>query len=76
MNTDQSLSFEVAIRELEDIVRKLESGNIELEKAIELYSRGAELRTICDQKLKEAKLKVEQIVEKEGVVAQTVPFDS
>lgn len=57
-----NLSFEQAIKELEDIVRKLESGQVDLESAIKDYERGSELRKICEQKLSDAKLKVENII--------------
>jgi exodeoxyribonuclease VII small subunit len=61
-NSSQNLSFEEALIELEDIVKKLEGGNLPLESAIELYSRGNFLKSYCEKKLSEAKLKVEQIV--------------
>jgi exodeoxyribonuclease VII small subunit len=61
-NSAKNLSFEEALAELEDIVRKLESGNIPLESAIDLYTRGNFLRSYCDKRLAEAKLRVEQVV--------------
>jgi exodeoxyribonuclease VII small subunit len=61
-NSIENLSFEGALAELEDIVRKLESGNIPLESAIDLYSRGNFLRSYCEKRLAEAKLRIEQIV--------------
>lgn len=57
----EELSFEEAVKELELIVRTLESGNQELENSIELYERGNVLRAHCEKKLGEAKLKVEKI---------------
>ena len=57
------LSFEQALAELETIVRQLESGEVELEKSISIYERGAALRAHCDGKLKDAELKVEKIVQ-------------
>ena len=61
--TDLSaLSFEAAMAELEDVVRKLESGSVPLEESINLYERGAALKAHCETKLKEAELKVEKIV--------------
>lgn len=65
------LSFEKASQELEDIVRKLESGNLDLEVAIQLYSRGNELKAHCEQMLSEAKLKVEMITNKDGIIQTT-----
>lgn len=57
-----NLPFEEAMRELEGIVRKLEEGRLPLDEAIKNYERGAVLRTHCESLLKEAKLKVDQIV--------------
>ncbi len=57
------MSFEQALRELESIVRKLEAGDVELEKSIEIYERGAKLKAHCETRLKSAELKIEQIVQ-------------
>lgn len=56
------LSFETALKELEDIVRQLESGEVELERSIDLYERGAALKSHCESKLRAAQLKVDKIV--------------
>jgi exodeoxyribonuclease VII small subunit len=56
-----ALSFEAAMKELEAIVRALESGSSDLDKAIADYARGNALKEHCLTKLNEAKLKVEQI---------------
>lgn len=55
------LSFEDAMRELEDIVRRLESGQVKLDQAVAAYERGAALRKHCEAKLADAKMKVEKI---------------
>ena len=57
------MSFEQALRELETIVRRLEAGDVELEKSIEIYERGAKLKAHCETRLKSAELKIEQIVQ-------------
>ena len=57
------MSFEDALAELEGIVAQLERGEVELEKSIAIYERGAELKAHCESKLKSAELKVEQIVQ-------------
>lgn len=62
MSDIKDLSFEQAVKELEEIVRKLESGQVDLESAIKDYERGNQLRKICEQKLNDAKLKVENII--------------
>lgn len=56
------LSFEEALGELEQIVRQLESGDVPLERSIEIYERGAQLKSHCEKKLQAAQLKVEKIV--------------
>lgn len=55
------MSFEDALEELEDIVRRLEDGSIKLDEAIGAYERGAKLKAHCEAKLSEAKTKVEKI---------------
>ena len=57
------MSFEEALAELEGIVRQLETGDVELEKSIAIYERGAALKAHCEARLKSAELKVEQIVQ-------------
>jgi exodeoxyribonuclease VII small subunit len=57
-----ALSFEAALEELETIVQKLEGGEVELEKSIALYQRGAALKAHCEARLKDAQLKVDKIV--------------
>ena len=55
------LSFEKAMEELSEIVENLESGNIDLEKSIEYYTRGSHLKSYCQKKLDEAVLKLDEI---------------
>lgn len=57
----QNLSFEQALAELEQIVKTLESGNIDLDKSIAQYERGEKLKQHCSQKLQEAEQRVEKI---------------
>ena len=62
MQPIESMSFEESLRELEAIVRRLEEGKTNLEEAMHSYERGAALRAHCEKKLKDARLRVEQIV--------------
>lgn len=55
------LSFEDALKRLEAIVQQLESGDVPLEKSIELYGEGDRLRTQCETRLKAAQARIEQI---------------
>jgi exodeoxyribonuclease VII small subunit len=57
------MSFEAAMRELENIVAKLEQGEIDLEDSIALYERGQTLKAHCEQKLKSAESRLEKIVQ-------------
>ncbi len=73
-NDIKNMSFEKAMAELENIVSRLESGEQQLDKSIEDYTKGDALRKHCDKKLAEAKLKVEKIVVN-GETTSTQPFD-
>ncbi len=67
-------SFEQALEELEQIVRKLESGEGGLEQSISDYERGALLKAHCEAKLREARMRVEKIAERAGGLT-TEPLD-
>ena len=70
------LSFEEALRALEDVVRKLESGDVPLDDSITLYERGEELRLHCQARLDAAQARIEKIVAgPDGRASATVPFD-
>lgn len=77
-STDISgLSFEDALRALEDVVRKLESGEVPLDQSIDLYERGEALRKHCQARLDAAQARIEKIVT--GAVGEargTAPFDT
>ena len=65
-----AMSFEDALAELEGIVRRLESGQVKLDDAIQSYERGAQLKRHCEKKLNEAQQRVDRIVVgPEGTVA-------
>jgi len=56
-----TLSFEDALKELEGIVASLERGEVSLDAAISAFERGTELKTLCQARLEEARMKVEKI---------------
>ena len=56
------LSFEAALKELEQIVARLEQGEVDLEDSIQLYERGQVLKAHCETKLKAAEGRLEKIV--------------
>ena len=71
------LSFEDALKELERIVGRLESGDAALEEAITLYDRGDQLRRQCAARLDAAQARIEAIrLGADGKPAGTVPFDA
>lgn len=55
------LPFEDALKELEAIVSQLESGQVSLDKSIELYERGEKLKAHCEALLKSAEARIEKI---------------
>jgi exodeoxyribonuclease VII small subunit len=67
----KELSFEEAITKLEEIVKKLEEGDVPLEKAIEYYQEGMILSKYCNEKLSKVEKQMEQIMNEQG---EFVPF--
>ena len=57
----ESMTFEQALAELEQIVQDLERGQLDLDAAIKAYERGTTLKNHCESKLKEAQLRVDKI---------------
>jgi exodeoxyribonuclease VII small subunit len=58
--------FEAALKELENIVATLEKGDLSLETSLKHFERGIALTRQCQAALKQAELKVEKLVEKNG----------
>jgi exodeoxyribonuclease VII small subunit len=72
-----SLSFEDALRRLESIVARLESGDASLDESITLYTQGDALRAQCEARLKDAQGRIEKIsLGSDGVPKGTQPFDA
>ena len=70
-----SLSFEAALKRLEEIVRQLESGEAPLDEAITLYEEGDRLKRQCEARLKDAQMRIEQIqFDRDGRPSGTAPF--
>ena len=59
----RALSFEQALAELDEIVRTLEAGKVDLEKSIAIYARGTHLKRHCEDKLRTASERIEKIVD-------------
>ena len=71
-----SLSFEDALKALEEIVRRLESGEAPLDESIDLYARGDALRAHCQARLDAAQTRIEAIVaDRDGRPSGVRPFD-
>ncbi len=72
-----ALSFEDALKRLETIVAQLESGDVPLDKSIELYAEGDKLRTQCEARLKDAEARIEKItLGQDGRPTGVQPFDA
>lgn len=71
------LSFEAALKRLEEIVRRLESGDASLDESIDLYAEGDRLRRQCEARLQAAQAKIEKLqFGRDGQPNGTAPFDA
>ena len=76
-DTDQTLNFEEALKALETIVHRLESGDAPLDESIALYERGNHLRALCQYRLDAAKARIEAItLGADGTPTGSQPFDA
>jgi exodeoxyribonuclease VII small subunit len=66
-------SFETSLDELEKVVKELESGDLPLDRSLELFSRGMQLSESCRKQLEDAETRVEMLTRKEGTY-QPEPF--
>ncbi len=70
------MKFEAALAELESIVAKMESGNVDLENSITIYERGEKLKAHCQSLLKQAEARIEKItLSSDGQPTGTQPLD-
>ncbi len=77
MAEEQSeMTFEEALSALEDIVRQLESGRVQLEEAVAYYEKGVRLKKMCEEKLKNAKARIDKLViDANGEIVGKESFD-
>jgi exodeoxyribonuclease VII small subunit len=68
-------SFESCLDELEKVVKELEAGDLQLDRSLELFSRGMQLSEVCRKQLEAAETRVEMLVRKEGSY-QAEPFST
>lgn len=66
MSEEKTLSFEEAMNQLEQIVDRLEEGDVPLEEAIAIYKEGMELSKLCHDKLKNVEEQLTQIITEDG----------
>ena len=71
--TDMNMTFEEALKELDEIVEKLEQGDVPLEKALEQFQRGVQLTNHCQKTLKDAEETLTKMVDEDG---KQILFDS
>ena len=68
--------FETALKRLEEIVKKLESGALTLDSSLELFEEGIGLSRLCHEKLGQAERRVEILVKSNSGEPQAVPFET
>jgi exodeoxyribonuclease VII small subunit len=71
----KAMTFETALKELESIVGKLESGQAPLAESIAIYERGEALKAHCEALLKAAEMRIEKITLRGGQPVGTEPLD-
>lgn len=71
----EELNYEQAYEELEGLVDQLESGELALEQALELFERGQALAKRCGELLEGAELRLRQLMEEESGDFVEVDFD-
>jgi len=67
-------NFEKALQQLEKIVSRMESGELDLEESLNQFEQGIKLAKKCQDTLTDAESRVEQLIEKNGL-QQTIPFE-
>lgn len=69
------LTFEEAVKELEQVVRRLEGGDLSLDNSLAAFEEGIRLARACERQLEAAKGRVEMLLKKEGGGFREVPFE-
>lgn len=71
---NNSITYEQAVAELEEIVKKLEKGELTLDESISCFQRGVELTKYCSKKLDEAERSITMLIEGEnGIIEKELP---
>jgi exodeoxyribonuclease VII small subunit len=74
-STTSVADFEKALNELEDLVRKLEQGELSLEQSLSAFERGVKLTRECQSALRNAEQRVQQLMQRENGDIETRPFN-
>ncbi len=69
---DKQLTFEQHMKQLEQLVGKLEQGEVALDEALQAFEQGMKLVALCKEQLAQAELKVEKVMNAQG---QTAPLE-
>jgi exodeoxyribonuclease VII small subunit len=75
-NNTSAPSFETALKRLEEIVKKLEGGDLPLDSALELFEEGIQLSRFCNTTLDAAERRVEILLKTDSGQARAVPFEA
>ncbi len=70
----EEMSFESALRSLEEVVERLESGELALEEALACFEEGVRSAALCQKRLKAVEAKVETLLKSEEGVLSVEPF--
>jgi len=73
--TKKKQSFEESLTQLENVVGKMEGGEIPLDECIDLYEKGVKLAGFCAKELDTAEKRIEKLQKKSGEEFETTPFD-
>ena len=76
MAKKKSDQFEDSLRKLQEIVEKLEKGDLPLEEAMECFTEGIRLAQSCHKKLEEAESKVQVLLKDQQGGWASAPFES
>jgi len=74
-NLEEDIKFEEALEKLEEIVEKLEAGDLSLDESLSAFEEGIKLSRLCSKQLNEAELRVEKLIAVDEDNIQTVPFE-
>ncbi|MCD6508215.1 exodeoxyribonuclease VII small subunit [Candidatus Poribacteria bacterium] len=71
---EKEIKFEDALKRLEEIVEMLESDELPLDKALELFEEGIRMSRLCSSILERAEMRIEELIREEDGTIRAVPF--